>query len=85
MPKPHQARLFVSVSPREGGLLGHWGSAAGQCFTYIHFNRLTNKCDLKHRGNDHTRTIVVEGAGGSLLFAGKPAPAAGRVRNDYRL
>ena len=30
-------------SPR---LLGHWGSDAGQCFTYIHFNRLINKYDL---------------------------------------
>ncbi len=27
-------------------LLGHWGSDAGQCFTYIHFNRLINKFDL---------------------------------------
>ena len=27
-------------------LLGHWGSDAGQCFTYIHFNRLIKKYDL---------------------------------------
>ena len=27
-------------------LLGHWGSDAGQIFTYIHFNRLINKHDL---------------------------------------
>ena len=27
-------------------LLGHWGSDAGQCFTYIHFNRLIQKYDL---------------------------------------
>ena len=27
-------------------LLGHWGSDAGQCFTYIHFNRLIRKNDL---------------------------------------
>ena len=27
-------------------LLGYWGSDAGQCFTYIHFNRLINKYDL---------------------------------------
>ncbi|MGA8180195.1 MAG: phosphoketolase family protein [Desulfobacterales bacterium] len=27
-------------------LLGHWGSDAGQCFTYIHFNRLINNYDL---------------------------------------
>ena len=31
------------IKPR---LLGHWGSDAGQCFTYIHFNRLINKYDL---------------------------------------
>jgi xylulose-5-phosphate/fructose-6-phosphate phosphoketolase len=28
-------------------LLGHWGSDAGQSFTYIHFNRLINKYDLQ--------------------------------------
>jgi xylulose-5-phosphate/fructose-6-phosphate phosphoketolase len=27
-------------------LLGHWGSAPGQAFTYIHFNRLITKYDL---------------------------------------
>jgi xylulose-5-phosphate/fructose-6-phosphate phosphoketolase len=27
-------------------LLGHWGSDAGQAFTYTHFNRLINKYDL---------------------------------------
>ncbi|MGO9450684.1 MAG: phosphoketolase [Candidatus Binataceae bacterium] len=27
-------------------LLGHWGSDAGQAFTWIHFNRLINKYDL---------------------------------------
>jgi xylulose-5-phosphate/fructose-6-phosphate phosphoketolase len=27
-------------------LLGHWGSNAGQSFTYTHFNRLINKYDL---------------------------------------
>jgi xylulose-5-phosphate/fructose-6-phosphate phosphoketolase len=31
------------VKPR---LLGHWGSDAGQSFTYIHFNRLINKYGL---------------------------------------
>ena len=31
------------IKPR---LLGHWGSDAGQCFTYLHFNRLINKYDL---------------------------------------
>src|SRR6476619_5366105 len=27
-------------------LLGHWGSDAGQAFTYVHFNRLINKYGL---------------------------------------
>ena len=27
-------------------LLGHWGSDAGQSFTYTHFNRVINKYDL---------------------------------------
>jgi xylulose-5-phosphate/fructose-6-phosphate phosphoketolase len=31
------------IKPR---LLGHWGSDAGQCFTYIHFNRLISKYDI---------------------------------------
>src|SRR4051795_8816717 len=31
------------IKPR---LLGHWGSDAGQAFTYIHFNRLIRKYDL---------------------------------------
>src|SRR5260370_22872832 len=31
------------IKPR---LLGHWGSDAGQAFTYIHFNRLINKYAL---------------------------------------
>ena len=31
------------IKPR---LLGHWGSDPGQCFTYLHFNRLINKYDL---------------------------------------
>ncbi len=31
------------IKPR---LLGHWGSDPGQCFIYIHFNRLIKKYDL---------------------------------------
>ncbi|MBV8912136.1 MAG: phosphoketolase family protein [Acetobacteraceae bacterium] len=31
------------IKPR---LLGHWGSAPGQCFIYTHFNRLIRKYDL---------------------------------------
>jgi xylulose-5-phosphate/fructose-6-phosphate phosphoketolase len=33
----------AQIKPR---LLGHWGSDAGQSFTYIHFNRLISKYDL---------------------------------------
>ena len=36
-------------------LLGHWGSDAGQSFTYIHMNRLINKYDLN--------TIFISGPG----------------------
>jgi len=34
---------LAHIKPR---LLGHWGSDAGQAFTYIHFNRLIKKYDL---------------------------------------
>jgi xylulose-5-phosphate/fructose-6-phosphate phosphoketolase len=34
---------LAHLKPR---LLGHWGSDAGQAFTYIHFNRLITKHDL---------------------------------------
>ncbi|HKA53208.1 MAG TPA: hypothetical protein VKJ47_06055, partial [Candidatus Binatia bacterium] len=40
------------VKPR---LLGHWGSDAGQAFTYIHFNRLIKKYDLD--------TVFISGPG----------------------
>ena len=33
----------AQIKPR---LLGHWGSDAGQSFTYVHFSRLINKYDL---------------------------------------
>ncbi len=36
----------LSLEQTKQRLLGHWGSDPGQCFTYIHFNRLINKCDL---------------------------------------
>src|SRR6516225_6919398 len=39
---PEPLRL-EQTKPR---LLGHWGSDAGQSFTYVHFNRLINKYDL---------------------------------------
>ena len=36
----------LKVEQIKARLLGHWGSDAGQAFTYIHFNRLINKYDL---------------------------------------
>ena len=36
----------LKVGQTKPRLLGHWGSDAGQSFTYIHFNRLINKYDL---------------------------------------
>ena len=36
----------LTVEQTKPRLLGHWGSDAGQSFTYIHFNRLINKYDL---------------------------------------
>ena len=36
----------LTVDHTKPRLLGHWGSDAGQSFTYIHFNRLINKYDL---------------------------------------
>ena len=36
----------LAVGQTKPRLLGHWGSDAGQSFTYIHFNRLIDKYDL---------------------------------------
>ncbi len=36
----------LSLEHTKPRLLGHWGSDPGQCFTYIHFNRLIKKHDL---------------------------------------
>jgi xylulose-5-phosphate/fructose-6-phosphate phosphoketolase len=36
----------LKVEHTKPRLLGHWGSDAGQAFTYIHFNRLINKYGL---------------------------------------
>lgn len=36
----------LKIEQTKPRLLGHWGSDAGQSFTYIHFNRLINKHDL---------------------------------------
>ena len=42
-PLLRQPLKIEHVKPR---MLGHWGSDAGQTFTYVHFNRLINKYDL---------------------------------------
>jgi xylulose-5-phosphate/fructose-6-phosphate phosphoketolase len=42
-PLLHEPLTTEQTKPR---LLGHWGSDAGQSFTYIHFNRLIIKYDL---------------------------------------
>ena len=39
-------RKPLKVEQTKARLLGHWGSDAGQSFTYTHFNRLINKYDL---------------------------------------
>src|SRR5438034_4601614 len=36
----------LKLEQTKARLLGHWGSDAGQAFTYIHFNRLINKYGL---------------------------------------
>ena len=42
-PLLRESLKLADLKPR---LLGHWGSDAGQTFTYIHFNRLIKKYDL---------------------------------------
>ena len=39
-------RMPLAIEHTKSRLLGHWGSDAGQSFTYIHFNRLIKKYDL---------------------------------------
>ena len=39
-------RKPLKLEQTKARLLGHWGSDAGQSFTYTHFNRLINKYDL---------------------------------------
>src|SRR5271163_4471878 len=36
----------LKIEQTKPRLLGHWGSDAGQSFTYVHFNRPINKYDL---------------------------------------
>jgi len=40
-------------------LLGHWGSDAGQSFTYIHMNRLIKKYDIVSQAWGTTSTIQI--------------------------
>merc|ERR1712230_205256 len=42
-PQPWPTKARKHFKPR---LLGHWGSDAGQSFTYIHFNRMIKKYEL---------------------------------------
>ena len=44
--EPPLLREPLRVEQTKPRLLGHWGSDAGQSFTYVHFNRLINKYDL---------------------------------------
>src|SRR6201993_5135644 len=39
-------RESLKLEDTKPRLLGHWGSDAGQSFTYTHFNRLIKKYDL---------------------------------------
>lgn len=48
----------LSLEHVKSRLLGHWGSDAGQIFTYIHMNRLIKKYDLD--------TLYISGPGSSL-------------------
>ena len=60
-------------------LLGHWGSDAGQCFTYIHFNRLIKKYDLNAISSQRPRA---RGAGGAVAGVSRRArtPRSTRTR-----
>jgi len=68
-------------------LLGHWGSDAGQSFTYIHFNRLINKYDLNAifiSGPGHGAPAVLSNAylegTYSEIYPDKSEDAAGMQR-----
>src|SRR5215471_7674278 len=56
-------------------LLGHWGSDAGQAFTYIHFNRLIKKYDLN--------AIFVSGPGHGAPAVLSQAYLEGRYSEVY--
>ena len=55
----------LKIEQTKPRLLGHWGSDAGQSFTYIHFNRLINKYDLNAifiSGPGHGAPVVLSNA-----------------------
>src|SRR6516165_2145168 len=56
-------------------LLGHWGSDAGQAFTYVHFNRLIKKYDLN--------AIFVSGPGHGAPAVLSQAYLEGRYSEVY--
>lgn len=61
-PSPRQPLETKHLKVR---LLGHWGSDAGQSFTYIHFNRLIKKFDLDAifiSGSGHGAPAVLRNA-----------------------
>src|SRR5260370_8774671 len=60
------------IKPR---LLGHWGSDAGQAFTYIHFNRLIKKYDLN--------AIYISGPGHGAPAVLSQAYLEGRYAEAY--
>ena len=78
-PLLHEPLQVKHTKPR---LLGHWGSDAGQSFTYIHFNRLINKYDLNAifiSGPGHGAPAVLSNAYLEALraIAGEPATLIG--------
>ncbi len=77
----------LKIEQTKPRLLGHWGSDAGQSFTYIHFNRLINKYDLNAifiSGPGHGAPAVLSNAylegTYSEIYPDKSEDAAGMQR-----
>jgi hypothetical protein len=77
----------LRIEQTKARLLGHWGSDAGQSFTYIHFNRLINKYDLNAifiSGPGHGAPAVLSNAylegTYSEIYADKSEDVAGMQR-----
>ena len=75
----------LSLEHTKPRLLGHWGSDPGQCFTYIHFNRLIKKYDLNAiyiSGPGHGAPAVLSQAylEGSYVGGKRPCPRQFRAR-----